>query len=106
MRMFSFSVGDSPSLALPHPLLALSSPAGEEVAQYQGAYKVTKGLYQKYGEKRVVDTPITEMGFAGLATGAAYKGLRPVVEFMTFNFSLQAIDHVVNSAAKQVPSRS
>ena len=65
---------------------------------------MTKGLYQKYGEKRVVDTPITEMGFAGLATGAAYKGLRPVVEFMTFNFSLQAIDHVVNSAAKQVPS--
>jgi pyruvate dehydrogenase E1 component beta subunit len=75
---------------------------GEEVAQYQGAYKVTKGLYQKYGEKRVIDTPITETGFTGLATGAAYKGLRPVVEFMTFNFSMQAIDHVVNSAAKQV----
>lgn len=74
---------------------------GEEVAQYQGAYKVTKGLFQKYGEKRVIDTPITEMGFAGLACGAAYKGLRPVVEFMTFNFSMQAIDHVVNSAAKQ-----
>mmetsp|Transcript_11663 Transcript_11663/g.17675 ORF Transcript_11663/g.17675 Transcript_11663/m.17675 type:complete len:355 (+) Transcript_11663:33-1097(+) len=74
---------------------------GEEVAQYQGAYKVTKGLFQKYGEKRVFDTPITEMGFAGLATGAAYKGLRPVVEFMTFNFSMQAIDHIVNSAAKQ-----
>ncbi|CAN0121975.1 unnamed protein product [Ascophyllum nodosum] len=75
---------------------------GEEVAQYQGAYKVTKGLYQKYGEHRVMDTPITEMGFAGLATGAAYKDLRPVVEFMTFNFSLQAIDQVVNSAAKQL----
>ena len=59
------------------------------MAQYQGAYKVTKGLYQKYGEKRVIDTPITEMGFAGLAVGAAYKGLRPVVEFMTFNFALQ-----------------
>lgn len=74
---------------------------GEEVAQYQGAYKVTKGLFQKYGEKRVIDTPITEMGFAGIATGAAYQGLRPVCEFMTFNFSMQAIDQVVNSAAKQ-----
>eukprot|EP00611_Tribonema_gayanum_P026317 TRINITY_DN6236_c1_g1_i1.p2 TRINITY_DN6236_c1_g1~~TRINITY_DN6236_c1_g1_i1.p2 ORF type:complete len:383 (-),score=156.68 TRINITY_DN6236_c1_g1_i1:86-1072(-) len=75
---------------------------GEEVAQYQGAYKVTKGLYQKYGEKRVLDTPITEMGFTGLAVGAAYKDLRPVVEFMTFNFSMQAIDQVINSAAKQL----
>lgn len=74
---------------------------GEEVAQYQGAYKVTKGLFQKYGSRRVIDTPITEMGFAGLATGAAYKGLKPVCEFMTFNFSMQAIDHIVNSAAKQ-----
>jgi len=74
---------------------------GEEVAQYQGAYKVTKGLYQKYGAKRVIDTPITEMGIAGIATGAAYKGLRPIVEFMTFNFSMQAIDQIVNSAAKQ-----
>ena len=74
---------------------------GEEVAQYQGAYKITKGLFQKYGEKRVIDTPITEMGFAGIATGAAYQGLRPVVEFMTFNFSMQAIDQIVNSAAKQ-----
>lgn len=74
---------------------------GEEVAQYQGAYKVTKGLYQKYGSRRVIDTPITEMGFAGIATGAAYKGLRPIVEFMTFNFSMQAIDQIVNSAAKQ-----
>lgn len=61
---------------------------GEEVAQYQGAYKVTKGLFQKYGEKRVIDTPITEMGFTGLAIGAAYKGLKPIVEFMTFNFSV------------------
>lgn len=74
---------------------------GEEVAQYQGAYKVTKGLYQKYGDKRVIDTPITEMGFAGLAIGAAYKDLRPIVEFMTMNFSMQAIDQVINSAAKQ-----
>jgi len=74
---------------------------GEEVAQYQGAYKVTKGLYQKYGDKRVIDTPITEMGFTGLATGAAMKELRPVVEFMTMNFSLQAIDQIVNTAAKQ-----
>lgn len=74
---------------------------GEEVAQYQGAYKVTKGLYQKYGDKRVIDTPITEMGFAGLAIGAAYKDLKPIVEFMTMNFSMQAIDQVVNSAAKQ-----
>ena len=62
---------------------------------------MTKGLYQKYGEKRVIDTPITEMGFAGIATGAAYQGLRPIVEFMTFNFSMQAIDHIINSAAKQ-----
>lgn len=61
---------------------------GEEVAQYQGAYKVTKGLFQKYGSERVIDTPITEMGFTGLAIGAAYKGLRPIVEFMTFNFSV------------------
>lgn len=75
--------------------------SGEEVAQYQGAYKITKGLFQKYGEKRVIDTPITEMGFAGIATGAAYQGLRPIVEFMTFNFSMQAMDQIVNSAAKQ-----
>eukprot|EP00605_Chrysophyceae_sp_TOSAG23-4_P000118 GSChrysophyteH1.ASY1.ANO1.129.1 assembled CDS len=74
---------------------------GEEVAQYNGAYKVTKGLHAKYGDKRVIDTPITEMGFAGIATGAAYQGLRPICEFMTWNFSMQAIDHIVNSAAKQ-----
>lgn len=73
---------------------------GEEVAQYNGAYKITKGLWEKYGSDRVVDTPITEMGFAGLATGAAFAGLRPICEFMTFNFSMQAIDHVINSAAK------
>lgn len=93
---------------------------GEEVAQYDGAYKVTKGLWRKYGDKRVVDTPITEAGFAGIAVGAAFVcfrflfvtwclilffyfkqyGLRPVCEFMTFNFAMQAIDHVINSAAK------
>lgn len=73
---------------------------GEEVAEYDGAYKVTKGLHAKYGDQRVVDTPITEAGFAGLATGAAMGGLRPIAEFMTFNFSMQAIDHIVNSAAK------
>lgn len=67
---------------------------------------MTKGLFQKYGDKRVIDTPITEMGFAGLACGAAYKGLKPIVEFMTFNFSMQAIDQVINSAAKQVLSLS
>ncbi|XP_036317490.1 pyruvate dehydrogenase E1 component subunit beta, mitochondrial-like, partial [Rhagoletis pomonella] len=73
---------------------------GEEVAQYDGAYKVSRGLWKKYGDQRVVDTPITEMGFAGIAVGAAMAGLRPVCEFMTFNFSMQAIDHVINSAAK------
>lgn len=73
---------------------------GEEVAQYNGAYKVTKGLWEKFGDERVIDTPITEMGFAGISTGAAFAGLKPICEFMTFNFSLQAIDHIVNSAAK------
>lgn len=74
---------------------------GEEVAQYQGAYKVSKGLYQKYGDKRVIDTPITEMGFTGLAIGSSFKGCRPIVEFMTINFAMQAVDQIVNSAAKQ-----
>ncbi|XP_065912126.1 pyruvate dehydrogenase E1 component subunit beta, mitochondrial-like [Dysidea avara] len=73
---------------------------GEEVAEYDGAYKVSKGLWKRHGDKRIVDTPITEMGFAGLAVGAAMAGLRPVCEFMTFNFSMQAIDQVINSAAK------
>ncbi|KAI7886528.1 thiamine diphosphate-binding protein [Lichtheimia hyalospora FSU 10163] len=73
---------------------------GEEVAQYNGAYKVTKGLLDKFGPKRVIDTPITEIGFAGLAVGAAMSGLKPVCEFMTFNFAMQAIDQIVNSAAK------
>ena len=73
---------------------------GEEVAEYQGAYKVTQGLLEEFGAARVVDTPITEYGFAGLGAGAAMGGLRPIVEFMTFNFALQAIDHIINSAAK------
>jgi pyruvate dehydrogenase E1 component beta subunit len=73
---------------------------GEEVAEYQGAYKVTQGLLQEFGARRVVDTPITEHGFAGLGVGAALAGLKPIVEFMTFNFSMQAIDQIINSAAK------
>jgi len=73
---------------------------GEEVAQYQGAYKVSQGLLDEFGARRVIDTPITEQGFAGLGVGAAFGGLRPVVEFMTFNFAMQAIDQIVNSAAK------
>ena len=73
---------------------------GEEVAEYQGAYKVTQGLLEEFGPERVIDTPITEYGFAGVGTGAAMAGLRPIVEFMTFNFAMQAIDHIVNSAAK------
>ena len=73
---------------------------GEEVAEYQGAYKITQGLLDEFGPRRVIDTPITEAGFAGLGVGAAFAGLRPIVEFMTFNFAMQAIDHIVNSAAK------
>ncbi|EAQ30236.1 pyruvate dehydrogenase E1 component beta subunit [Erythrobacter sp. NAP1] len=73
---------------------------GEEVAEYQGAYKVTQGLLDEFGPKRVIDTPITEYGFAGIGSGAAMGGLKPIVEFMTFNFAMQAIDHIVNSAAK------
>jgi pyruvate dehydrogenase E1 component beta subunit len=73
---------------------------GEEVAEYQGAYKVTQGLLQEFGARRVIDTPITEHGFAGVGVGAALTGLRPIVEFMTFNFAMQAIDHIINSAAK------
>ncbi|WP_230533687.1 pyruvate dehydrogenase complex E1 component subunit beta [Microvirga roseola] len=73
---------------------------GEEVAEYQGAYKVTQGLLQEFGAKRVVDTPITEHGFAGVGVGAAFTGLKPIVEFMTFNFAMQAIDQIINSAAK------
>src|SRR5690606_31673845 len=73
---------------------------GEEVAEYQGAYKVSQGLLDEFGPKRVIDTPITEHGFAGLAIGAAFYGLRPIVEFMTFNFAMQAMDQIINSAAK------
>lgn len=73
---------------------------GEEVAEYQGAYKITQGLLQEFGSKRVIDTPISEHGFTGLAIGAAFGGLRPIVEFMTFNFAMQAFDQIVNSAAK------
>src|SRR5262245_7477630 len=75
---------------------------GEEVAAYQGAYKVTKGLLAEFGDKRVIDTPITELGFAGLGVGAAMAGLRPIVEFMTFNFSILATDQIINSAAKML----
>ena len=73
---------------------------GEEVGEYQGAYKISQGMLDKFGEKRVIDTPITEHGFTGIAVGAAFGGLRPIVEFMTFNFAMQAIDHIINSAAK------
>ncbi len=75
---------------------------GEEVAEYQGAYKVTRGLLEEFGPKRVIDTPITELGFAGLGVGAAMAGLRPIVEFMTFNFSILATDQIINSAAKML----
>lgn len=73
---------------------------GEEVAEYQGAYKVTQGLLKEFGQKRIVDTPITEHGFTGIGVGAAFAGLRPIIEFMTFNFAMQAIDQIINSAAK------
>ena len=73
---------------------------GEEVAEYEGAYKVSQGLLDEFGDKRIIDTPITEHGFAGIAVGAAFGGLNPIVEFMTFNFALQAMDHIINSAAK------
>src|ERR1700692_1601685 len=75
---------------------------GEEVAEYQGAYKVTRGLLEQFGPKRVIDTPITELGFAGLGVGAAMAGLRPIIEFMTFNFSILATDQIINSAAKML----
>jgi pyruvate dehydrogenase E1 component beta subunit len=73
---------------------------GEEVAEYEGAYKISQGMLAEFGPKRIIDTPITEHGFAGVATGASFAGLRPVVEFMTFNFAMQAMDHIINSAAK------
>src|SRR5213083_865907 len=75
---------------------------GEEVAEYNGAYKVSQGMLDEFGPRRVIDTPISELGFAGIGIGAAMNGLRPVIEFMTFNFSLVAIDQVINSAAKMM----
>jgi len=101
-RGIKATVRDSINLALDEELERDPTVflVGEEVAQYDGAYKISKGLFKKYGAKRIVDTPITEHGFAGMAVGAALNGLKPVCEFMTWNFSLQAIDHVVNSAAK------
>src|SRR5437016_4421994 len=75
---------------------------GEEVAEYNGAYKVSQGMLDEFGSRRVIDTPISELGFAGIGIGAAMNGLRPVIEFMTFNFSLVAIDQVINSASKML----
>eukprot|EP00758_Cryptobia_borreli_P007142 Tbor_TRINITY_DN5252_c2_g2::TRINITY_DN5252_c2_g2_i1::g.16137::m.16137/K00162/PDHB, pdhB; pyruvate dehydrogenase E1 component beta subunit len=102
LRNISVTVRDALNFALEEELKRDETVfiLGEEVGQYNGAYKVTKGLLDKFGPKRVVDTPITEHGFAGMACGAALNGLRPVCEFMTFNFSLQAIDQIVNTAAK------
>jgi len=93
---------DALNLALKEELALDSSVflMGEEVAEYQGAYKVTRGLLEEFGPKRVIDTPITELGFAGLGVGAAMAGLRPIIEFMTFNFSILATDQIINSAAK------
>ncbi|KAF5320705.1 hypothetical protein D9619_000877 [Psilocybe cf. subviscida] len=98
----SMTVRDALNVAMEEEMLRDETVfiLGEEVARYNGAYKVTKGLMDKFGEKRVVDTPITEMGFAGIAVGAALQGLRPICEFMTFNFAMQAIDQIVNSAGK------
>ncbi len=95
---------DALNLALKEELARDSSVflMGEEVAEYQGAYKVTRGLLEEFGAKRVIDTPITELGFAGLGVGAAMAGLRPIVEFMTFNFSILATDQIINSAAKML----
>ncbi len=93
---------DALNLALKEELARDSSVflMGEEIAEYQGAYKVTRGLLEEFGPKRVIDTPITELGFAGLGVGAAMAGLRPIIEFMTFNFSILATDQIINSAAK------
>ena len=101
-RLHTLTVRDALNAAIDEEMTRDSKVflLGEEVAQYNGAYKVSKGLLDKHSSSRVIDTPITEMGFAGIAVGAALAGLKPICEFMTFNFSLQAIDHVVNSAAK------
>src|ERR1041385_2155576 len=102
--MAVLTMRDALNLALKEELARDSSVflMGEEVAEYQGAYKVTRGLLEEFGPKRVVDTPITELGFAGLGVGAAMAGLVPVVEFMTWNFALLALDQIVNSAAKML----
>lgn len=100
--MAVLTMRDALNLALKEELARDSSVflMGEEVAEYQGAYKVTRGLLEQFGPKRVIDTPITELGFAGLGVGAAMAGLRPIIEFMTFNFSILATDQIINSAAK------
>src|SRR3989449_3242135 len=102
--MAVLTMRDALNLALEEELARDSSVflMGEEVAEYQGAYKVTRGLLEEFGPKRVIDTPITELGFAGLGVGAAMAGLRPIIEFMTFNFSLLATDQIINSAAKML----
>jgi pyruvate dehydrogenase E1 component beta subunit len=102
--MAVMTMRDALNLALKEELARDNSVflMGEEVAEYQGAYKVTRGLLEEFGPKRVIDTPITELGFAGLGVGAAMAGLRPIVEFMTFNFSILATDQIVNSAAKML----
>jgi pyruvate dehydrogenase E1 component beta subunit len=102
--MALMTMRDALNLALKEELARDSSVflMGEEVAEYQGAYKVTRGLLEEFGPKRVIDTPITELGFAGLGVGAAMAGLRPIVEFMTFNFSILATDQIINSAAKML----
>ena len=102
--MAVMTMRDALNLALAEELARDASVflMGEEVAEYQGAYKVTRGLLEKFGPKRVIDTPITELGFAGLGVGAAMAGLRPIIEFMTFNFSILATDQIINSAAKML----
>src|SRR6266540_674584 len=102
--MTVMTMRDALNLALKEELARDNSVflMGEEVAEYQGAYKVTRGLLEEFGPKRVIDTPITELGFAGLGVGAAMAGLRPIVEFMTFNFSILATDQIINSAAKML----
>ncbi len=102
--MAVMTMRDALNLALKEELARDSSVflMGEEVAEYQGAYKITRGLLDEFGGKRIIDTPITELGFAGLGVGAAMAGLRPVIEFMTFNFSILATDQIINSAAKML----
>jgi pyruvate dehydrogenase E1 component beta subunit len=102
--MAVMTMRDALNLALKEELARDNSVflMGEEVAEYQGAYKVTRGLLEEFGPKRVIDTPITELGFAGLGVGAAMAGLRPIIEFMTFNFSILATDQIINSAAKML----